>query len=230
MTTGNARRAGPLRVVLVDDAVLIREGIAGLLRRRGVEVVAEVGDPDALLRAAVATTPDVAVIDIRLPPTYQAEGIHAAVELHRRLPGTGVLLLSQYLESHLLAELLGVGAQGVGYLLKERVSGGAGFVAALHRVAAGGCVVDPRVVALMLDGRHRDDPVTALTGREREILAVMAEGRSNQAIAEHLGLTVKTVESHVRSIFTRLDLHPEPDNHRRVLAVLTYLRSARFRL
>ncbi|MGH3930144.1 MAG: response regulator transcription factor [Pseudonocardiaceae bacterium] len=213
------------RVVLADDAVLIRDALAGLLRQEGFEVIAEVGDADKLLAAVDADRPDVAIVDIRMPPTHRLEGLHAAVELRRRHPDAGVLLLSQHLEAHCLTTLLGDDARGVGYLLKERVTGVAGFVDAVRRVADGGCAIDPEVVALMLRARRQDDRLATLTERERDVLALMAQGRSNQAIGQQLFLTSKTVESHVRSILLRLDLPPEPNDHRRVLAVLTYLRA-----
>ncbi len=215
------------RVVLADDAVLIRDALAGLLRQNGFDVLAEVGDADSLLAAVDASPPDVAVVDIRMPPTHRLEGLHAAVELRRRHADVGVLLLSQHLESHCLATLLGGDARGVGYLLKERVTGVAGFLDAVRRVADGGCAIDAEVVALMLRARRQDDRLATLTDRERDVLALIAQGRSNQAISRQLFLTSKTVESHVRSILLRLDLPPEPNDHRRVLAVLTYLRAAR---
>ncbi|MGH3914916.1 MAG: response regulator transcription factor [Pseudonocardiaceae bacterium] len=213
------------RVVLADDAVLIRDALAGLLRQHGFEVIAEVGDADSLLAAIEADRPDVAVVDIRMPPTHRLEGLHAAVELRHRHPGLGVLLLSQHLEAHCLDTLLGGDARGVGYLLKERVTGVADFLDAVRRVAGGGCAIDPEVVGLMLRARQRDDRLATLTERERDVLALMAQGCSNRAIAQRLFLTPKTVESHVRHILLRLDLPPEPNDHRRVLAVLTYLRA-----
>jgi DNA-binding NarL/FixJ family response regulator len=216
----------PLRVVLADDAALIREGLAGLLRRYDVEVVAEVGDATGLLKVVRTEAPDLAVVDIRLPPSHRTEGLAAAVEIRSEHPGTAVLLLSQYIETHYLATLLRGGAAGIGYLLKERVGGGADFVAAVRRVAAGGCVVDPKIVQLMLGHPRRRSRIAALTDREREVLAAMAQGRSNRAVAELLGMGTKTVETHVRRIFIALDLAPEPDDHRRVMAVLTYLREA----
>lgn len=213
------------RVVLADDAVLIRDALAGLLRQEGFEVIAEVGDADSLLAAVDADRPDVAVVDIRMPPTHRLEGLHAAVELRRRHPDVGVLLLSQHLESHCLTTLLGRDARGVGYLLKERVTGVAAFLDAVRQVAGGGCAIDPEVVTLMLHARRSDDRLATLTERECDVLTLMAQGRSNQAIGQQLFLTPKTVESHVRSILLRLDLPPEPNDHRRVLAVLTYLRA-----
>jgi len=210
------------RVVLAEDAPLIRAAIAGLLRDGGCEVVAQVGEPAGLHAAIADLRPALAVVDIRMPPTYTVEGLEAAVDIRREHPEVGVLLLSQHLESHYPLTLFGADPCGVGYLLKERVGGAGEFVEAVRTVAAGGCVLDPAVVALLMGGRRTG--LAALTERELEVLALMAEGLSNAAIARRLHLTGKTVESHVRHIFARLELPEEPDGHRRVLAVLTYLR------
>jgi DNA-binding NarL/FixJ family response regulator len=211
-------------VVLADDALLLREALADLLSRNGFRVLAQVGDAEALLAAVAGHRPDVVVVDVRMPPEHRLEGLRAAVEIRRAHPGTGVLVLSQHVESEYLPELLGDDACGAGYLLKERVAGASAFAAAVRLVATGGCVVDQQVVAGMMSNRRRDDPLARLSEREREILALMAQGRSNQAICQHFRLTKKTVETHIRNIFTRLDLPPELDANRRVLAVLTYLR------
>ncbi len=217
----------PIRVVFAEDAVLIREAITAVLRAGGIDVVAQVGDPVSLLRAVFSARPDVALIDIRLPPGRGDEGLQAAMEIRRRHPDIGLLLLSQYLSTRYCSALLANNPRKVGYLLKERVTGARGFIAAIRQIAAGGCVVDPKIVALMLRNIPAGDPLATLTDREREVLALMAEGRSNQAIGERLGMTGKTVETHVRNILAKLGLQPEPDDHRRVLAVLAFLRADR---
>jgi DNA-binding NarL/FixJ family response regulator len=210
-------------VVIADDAQLFRSALAELLARAGCRILAEVGDPDALVAAVETAEPDLAVIDIRMPPHQRLEGLHAALSIRASRPSVGVLLLSQYVEVEHLTELVGDATQGVGYLLKDRASGG-DFIDAVHLVAAGGCAFDPEVVSAMLGGPRRRD-LLGLTARELEVLALMAQGRSNQAIADALTLTGKTVETHVRNIFQRLTLPTEADHHRRVLAVLAYLRS-----
>jgi DNA-binding NarL/FixJ family response regulator len=214
-----------MRIVVGEDSVLLREGIVRLLNDAGLDVVGQAGDADDLLRKVSAHRPDVAVVDIRMPPTDTDDGLRAAVEIRRRLPGTGVLVLSQYIEDGYALELVGGSAEGTGYLLKDRVADIDEFVDAVRRVGAGGSVLDPRVVAALLGRRRRDDPLAELTERERDVLGLMAEGRSNHAIAERLVITERAVEKHVTSIFGKLSLQPAPEDHRRVLAVLTFLRS-----
>ncbi|MFC8347906.1 response regulator [Streptomyces sp. NPDC057280] len=213
-----------LRIVLAEDSVLLRDGLVGLLTRFGYEVVAAVGDADALLDAVAEHTPDVVVTDVRMPPGFQDEGLHAAVKLREERPGLPVLVLSQYVQRAYAAELLDSGdGTGVGYLLKDRVGQVEEFVAALREVAAGGTVVDPEVVRQLL--RRRRDPLARLTPREREVLALMAEGKSNGAIAKALVVSEAAIGKHIGSILTKLDLPPADDTHRRVLAVLAYLRA-----
>jgi DNA-binding NarL/FixJ family response regulator len=214
-----------MRIVVGEDSVLLREGIVRLLNDAGLDVVGQAGDADDLLRKVSAHRPDVAVVDIRMPPTDTDDGLRAAVEIRRRLPGTGVLVLSQYIEDGYALELVGGSAEGTGYLLKDRVADVDEFLDAVRRVGAGGSVLDPRVVAALLGRRRRDDPLAELTERERDVLGLMAEGRSNHAIAERLVITERAVEKHVTSIFGKLGLQPAPEDHRRVLAVLTFLRS-----
>jgi DNA-binding NarL/FixJ family response regulator len=214
-----------MRIVVAEDSVLLREGIVRLLEDAGCEVVGQAGDADDLVRKVSAHKPDVAIVDIRMPPTSTDDGLRAALEIRRRLPETGVLVLSQYVEEGYALELVGDSAGGTGYLLKDRVADVEGFIDAVRRVADGGSALDPEVVATLLGRRRRDDPLAELTAREREVLALMAEGRSNHAIAEQLVVTERAVEKHVTSIFNKLDLAPEPADHRRVLAVLTFLRA-----
>ncbi len=216
---------GGLRVIIADDAVLLREGLVRLLSEQGHDVVAAVGDGPALLSAVAAYSPDVSIVDIRMPPTHTDEGLRAAVDIRAARPGAPVLVLSQYVEMSYADDLLADGHGGVGYLLKDRVADIADFLEALGRVASGGTVLDPEVVAQLLVRRRARDPLQQLTAREREVLALMAEGRSNGAIARHLVVSEGAVEKHVRNIFTKLDLPPDEELNRRVLAVLTYLRS-----
>jgi DNA-binding NarL/FixJ family response regulator len=205
--------------------VLLREGIVRLLSEAGFEVVGQAGDAEDLVRKVAAHKPDVAVVDIRMPPTLTDDGLRAALEIRRRLPDTGVLVLSQYLDEGYALELISASAGGTGYLLKDRVAEVARFIDAVRRVAEGGSALDPEVVAHMLGRRRRSDPLAELTAREREVLALMAEGRSNHAIAGQLVVTPRAVEKHVTSIFNKLGLAPAPEDHRRVLAVLTFLRA-----
>jgi DNA-binding NarL/FixJ family response regulator/class 3 adenylate cyclase len=214
-----------VRVVLADDSVLLREGIGRLLEDAGFEIVAQGGTAEDLLRHVGMHKPDVALVDIRMPPTQTDEGLRAAQEIRERWPDTGVLVLSQYVEPAYAMELLGENAEGVGYLLKDRVSDVDEFAAAVRRVAEGGSALDPAVVSQLVGRRRRDDPLEDLTPREREVLELMAEGKSNQAIAERLVITLRAVEKHVTSIFGKLRLPATAEDHRRVLAVLTYLRS-----
>jgi len=212
------------RVVLADDAVLLREGVARLLEDAGFEIVGQAGNADELMLKVRSYSPDVAIVDIRMPPTHTDEGLRAAEQIREKHPGTGVLVLSQYVESGYALELLQGSAEGVGYLLKDRVSDVKEFAAAVKRVAEGGSALDPEVVSRLVGRRRGDDPLSQLTPREREVLELMAEGRSNQAIAEKMVVTLRAVEKHVTSIFGKLRLPADEQDHRRVLAVLTYLR------
>ena len=215
-----------MRIVIADDAVLLREGAARLLEDAGHEVVAQAGDAEDLLRRVRAHKPDVAIIDVRMPPDNVDDGLRAALTIRDELPEVGILLLSQYVEDRYLGELLGGGAQGVGYLLKDRLADVERLTEAIDRVAAGGSVLDPEVVAQMLGRAREQGPLDSLTEREREVLSRMAEGRTNRAIAEELFVSERAVERHVTSIFSKLDLPAGEQDHRRVLAVLAYLRGS----
>jgi DNA-binding NarL/FixJ family response regulator len=214
-----------MRVTIADDVMLMRAGIARLLADAGVEVVGEASDANQLLQQVAASLPDVAIVDIRMPPTQTDEGLVAAGEIRSRFPAVGVLVLSQYLAPSYAIELFEQHPDRCGYLLKERVSDVAVLVDALQRIADGECVLDPTIVARLLARSRKQEPLDQLTGREREVLALLAEGRSNAAIAERLFVTPRTVEAHVHQILSKLDLRESPDDHRRVLAVLAYLRS-----
>jgi DNA-binding NarL/FixJ family response regulator len=214
-----------VRVVVAEDSVLLREGIARLLGDHGFDVVGQAGDADDLVRKVGAHKPDVAVVDIRMPPTNTDDGLRAALRIRDEHPQTGVLVLSAYVEEAYALELVAESASGLGYLLKDRVADVDGFVDAVRRVADGGSALDPEVVSRLVGRNRRDDPLIELTPREREVLELMAEGRTNAAIAERLVVTERAVEKHVTSIFGKLDLSPAPEDHRRVLAVLTFLRS-----
>ena len=213
-----------MRVVIAEDHVLLRDGMTRLLRDNDIDVVAAADDGDGLVREVVARRPDLAVVDIRLPPTFHDEGLRAALEVRRRAPGTAVLVISQYVEPTYAEELLADRGGGIGYLLKDRVMHVADFLEAVRRVAAGGTALDPEVVAQLFSRRRQDGPLERLTPREREVLALMAEGRSNAGIAESLVLTVGAVEKHVQNILAKLDLAQSASDHRRVLAVLAYLQ------
>jgi DNA-binding NarL/FixJ family response regulator len=212
-----------VRVVIAEDLTLLRDGLTRLLRDNGFEVAAAVGDADALHHAVTIEQPDIAIVDVRLPPAFRDEGVRAALELRQRSPELAILVVSQYVELTYAAELLSDGRGGVGYLLKDRIMDVAEFVDAVRRVAEGGTALDPDVVA-QLFSRRRTGPVEELTPREREVLGLMAEGRSNAAIARTLVLTVGAVEKHIANIFLKLRLPPSESDHRRVLAVLAYLQ------
>jgi DNA-binding NarL/FixJ family response regulator len=214
-----------VRVVVAEDSVLLREGIVRLLSEKGFEVVGQAADADDLIRKVGAHHPDVAVVDIRMPPTNTDDGLRAALRIREDHPDTGVLVLSAYVEDAYAMQLVSDSAEGVGYLLKDRVADVDGFAEAVRRVASGGSALDPQVVSSLLGRARGDDPLAEISPRERDVLELMAEGRSNGAIAERLVITERAVEKHVTSIFGKLGLSPAAEDHRRVLAVLTYLRS-----
>jgi DNA-binding NarL/FixJ family response regulator len=214
-----------MRVVVAEDSVLLREGVARLLQEAGHEVVGQAGDADDLMRKVRAHKPDLAVVDVRMPPTQTDEGLRAAKEIRSELPGVGVLVLSGYVEPAYAQELLAENAEGLGYLLKDRVSDVTAFADAVERVGAGGSALDPEVVSVLMGRSRKDDPLEELTPREREVLGLMAEGRSNAAIAEQLVVTERAVEKHVTNIFGKLGLAASGEDHRRVLAVLRFLEA-----
>jgi DNA-binding NarL/FixJ family response regulator len=218
-------RNGGLRVLVADDSVLLREGLVRILEEGGCEVVAQAGDAPDLLRKARAHKPDIAIIDVRMPPDNTDDGLRAALTIRSEQPETGVLVLSQYIEEQYAIELIGDAPEGVGYLLKERVTDVDALLDAVHRIANRGSVIDPRVVSQLLGRHRREDPLEELTERERQVLELMAEGRSNHAIATRMVITERAVEKHVTSIFSKLRLPPAEDDHRRVLAVLTFLKA-----
>jgi len=222
---GDTHEAGSLRVVVAEDDVLLREGIAGLLTDAGCDVVAQAGDAEDLLRKGLAHRPDVVVADVRMPPQHEDDGLLAAIELRRRVPDVGVLVLSQYCQESLAAELITNHPQGVGHLLKERVSDVASFIDAVRRVPAGGSALDPERVALMLKHRRPGEQLSELTPREQQVLAGMAVGKSNEGIADDLVLSQKAIEKHVTAIMHKLGIGPTRTGNRRVLAVLAYLRA-----
>jgi DNA-binding NarL/FixJ family response regulator len=213
-----------VRVVIGEDDVLLREGISSLLVEAGFEVLAQTGNAEDFLRRSLAHRPDVAVVDIQMPPGDEDDGLRAALELRRQRPDTGILVLSAFFEEHYAVDLIGEHPEGIGYLLKERVGDVDAFIDAVNRVAAGGSALDPDIVARMLGRRRQEGPIDRLSPRERDVLAAMAEGKSNKGIAESLVVTQAAVEKHVTGIFHKLELDPAGTEHRRVLAVLTYLR------
>jgi len=213
-----------VRVVIAEDAVLLREGLARLLDDAGHTVVRLVDNGPDLVEAIVDCRPDLSIVDVRLPPAFRDEGLRAAIEARERVPGTAILVFSQYVEERYASELLETGAEGIGYLLKDRVVDVRDFLRSMEQVAAGGTVLDPEVIAQLLARRRRDRRLSELTAREREVLALMAEGRSNSAIADHLSIGDGTVEKHISGIFSKLGLDESTSQHRRVLAVLAYLR------
>jgi DNA-binding NarL/FixJ family response regulator len=213
-----------VRIVIAEDLALLRDGLTRLLRDNGFEVVGAVSDGNALVTTVLLEQPDVAIIDVRLPPSFRDEGVRAALTLREQAPETAILIVSQYVEHAYATELLADGRSGIGYLLKDRIMDVDDFVAAVRRVGAGGAALDPEVVAQLV-ARSADGPLAALTPRELEVLGLMAEGRSNAAIADRLVLTVGAVEKHVANVFAKLRLPPSPEDHRRVLAVLAYLRA-----
>ena len=213
-----------MRVVIAEDSVLLREGLVRLLAEADIEVVGQAGDAEDLMRKVRAHKPDVAIVDIRMPPKHEDEGVQAALAIRSELPGTGVLVLSQYVDEHYAVQLLSDGADGIGYLLKDRVGDVERFLDAVRRVADGGSALDPEVVAQMV-GRKHDDPLEELTPREREVLGLMAQGLSNKAICAELVLSERAVERHITGVLSKLDIPATGAEHRRVLAVLAYLRS-----
>ena len=214
-----------MRVVIAEDLMLLREGLASLLRDEGHEVVASVGEADGLLAAMAAHRPDLAIVDVRMPPTHTDEGVRAAMTVRERWPDVGVLVLSQYVEERYAGELIAARTSGVGYLLKDRVADVAEFLAAVRHVGEGGTVLDPEVVAQLLARSRQRAPLDSLTRREREVLGLMAEGRTNAAVAERLSVTTSAVEKYINSIFSKLDLPLSEQDHRRVLAVLRWLET-----
>jgi DNA-binding NarL/FixJ family response regulator len=214
-----------IRVLVADDSVLLREGLVRLLEESGCEVVAQAGDADELLRKARAHKPTVAIVDVRMPPDNTDDGLRAALTIRSEQPETGVLVLSQYIEQQYAIELIGGAHEGIGYLLKERITDIGTLLDAVHRIADHGSVIDPQVVSQLLRRSRREDPLKELSDREREVLELMAQGRSNHAIATRLVISERAVEKHVTSIFSKLRLGPAEDDHRRVLAVLTFLRA-----
>jgi DNA-binding NarL/FixJ family response regulator len=215
----------PLRVVVAEDQLLLREGLSRLLTDAGFDVVAQTGDADDLRRKVAAHKPDVAIVDVQMPPDRTDDGLRAAIEIRRTQPDTGILMLSQFSDEAYALDLIGDNARGVGYLLKDRIADVASFTDAVQRVAEGGSALDPEIVSLMVGRRRKHDPLEALTAREHQVLALMAEGKSNRGIAESLDVTLAAVEKHVGRIFAKLGLGEEPLEHRRVLAVLTLLRA-----